>query len=368
MQLESSQVKKIYTEVKRVVPREDILDAFYAASEIKPGKRENLSISFVDEAITLISTVADNPEHLITFFGTLSTLVQRNVISASKLNEILNENVNNRKDRSSSMLHIEDDGKWILQWNIKNGEVIEIDSLPKFDVGVGYVVPEPIIEILNSAFLCLNEGALLSGLALVLVTLEPTLWDHLFIKGIRKTSYKIAEYKNSVKGCITWSAASNSIVLQNSDGSVKVPANNKPVQFSVNRKDFGTEPKFDLIIEPEFVDIFSDNSTAKEEREEGGKLATAIQRARKEGLINAWDRALDDSFRTLRNDIAHNSINYEEIKIKTPYAIINLSDLAHNRDVCLFFIRRIITYISDAYSELVIFRIDNPHLFDKAIY
>jgi len=104
--------------------------------------------------------------------------------------------------------------------------------------------------------------------------------------------------------------------------------------------------------------IYSDDDDKNIETKDVMGLGVALQRARKEGLLE-WDRELDETFRIIRNKLIHQATNYETIEIFTPYSNVMLGEISKQLDLTLFFINKIQEYISNAYYTIRIESLEN---------
>jgi hypothetical protein len=356
MQFNRPQIQGIYRDVKKLLSDHNLLiDAFDAVRETKYATSKNLTIKHIDDCIDYAASRSQDVANLVVFYKLLSFLVKNKSIDRGVVNDIIQIHINSHcRPDFYGVFSIEQDGQWMIDWKL-NDTFDERNRVTKFDKEIGFVIPEPFIEVMNSTFLCLNKGSLISAMSLMLVALEPALWDHLSTRGISRGT--IIEYPKAVIASLGWNGTDFNFAIKNHDRSNKPLSVTGVTDLVIERRDSPVGPTFKLEVDPKYYDWFSDQTDPKITTA-SGKLNEAIQRARKAGLLtNAWEPDLDNTFRVLRNELVHESVRYNDVNIETPYGPLPLQDLSRNLDLCLFFISRIIQYISQVYFEVGLTRL-----------
>jgi hypothetical protein len=245
------------------------------------------------------------------------------------------------------------DGTWNIRYNFNGAEF----NFPKYDYELKEIVPESIIEIFHSVVLCLQNGLNIAALSLALVALETTLWDHLATKGIKKETV-MQKYPHPVTANVQWTPGTGYqlAILDRNRNPKNPPA---PVTFEVEFYRTGSITEQNDVnyrtlnakVQDQFSLLISDDSEQVAELKESFGLSVALQRARKEGLLD-WNEGLDRTFQTMRNKLIHQSSVYEDIDLYTPYANVKLGEISEKLELTLFFINRISEYISNAYYAI----------------
>jgi hypothetical protein len=282
-------------------------------------------------------------------FDIASYLVRHRIISVNEFSQIIDQVINSH-NQGPGFLVIRENGSWEVEWAIDSDTAL---SVPKCELGIGEVVPEPMIEILQTVFLCLLSGSNLAALSLALVALETALWDHLSTKGITKTQ-EIEVFPHQVIAELEWDGTRFHLQLLDHTGTPRVPAATGTVTFEINRTAWtraNTKRVLEVVIDDGFSDWISNPDGSTTKRRETATLNVALERARKEGLIQVWDQHLDEAFRVLRNNLIHQTTDSESVELETPFGTVTLGEFTERPELVLFFVRRIVEYVSDAYFD-----------------
>jgi len=356
LQLSPPQVHGLYDRIKKSLSDKTPLKEAYLASTNIPGHSiGELPVSGIDEHIDFVAGRGAGPDAQL-LFDILSHLARLKALSVDDINGIADQLIN-RAD-SPGRLVINDHGIWDLQWEVGPPDRTATLSICKYDPEIGEVVPEPIAEILQSMVLCLRSGSNLAALSLALVAFEAALWDHLSIKGIGKAK-QVDKYPLSVRASLKWDGKQYTLELFDHAGALRAPAAGGEISFEVFRTSYlegGTHRVLRVLVDDAYADWLSCSDGKTTEKGDPEGFNVALQRARKERLLTVgnWDRQLDETFRVLRNDLIHRSSDHQDIEVHTPYGMVKLDEFAEKQELALFFITRIMRYISDAYYELQI--------------
>ena len=107
-------------------------------------------------------------------------------------------------------------------------------------------------------------------------------------------------------------------------------------------------------IDDSVSDWLSSPDDCTQEEKERGTLSTALQKARKEGLIPdiIWTSNLDNTIIALRNNLMHQSPDVADMLLATPLGEFKIGEISENLNLLMFFVDRIIRYIQHAYYEI----------------
>jgi hypothetical protein len=348
LQLSSDQFMGCYQAIKRGLGNADALKQSYLvlADNINVTI-DKLPIKKIDDHIEFIASRGATPELAVLLFGMISFLDRNHSIPSDVLGEIISQQINS--NGATRELFIQD-GTWNIKYAFGGAEFL----FPKYDYELKEIVPESIIEIFQSVVLCLQNGLNIAALSLALVALETTLWDHLALKGIKKET-ETEIYPNPITASISWDSVNGySMSIVDKNNLPKTPP--VPVSFDIvfNRTGFTKKQDGRIVrflnarVEDQYSLFLSDEMDKTVEIKDVHGLSVALQRARKEGLID-WDQGLDETFHIMRNKLIHQATDYEDIEIFTPNGNVKLGEFSQNLQLTLFFINRIKNYISEAY-------------------
>lgn len=350
LKLTSSQTGQLYQSIKRRLGDGDLLRTAYLAvvdaPPVPPGK---LDISTVDEHVDFIQSRGARPEHTMLLLDIGSYLVRERILSVHEFTDIFGQ-VTRNDSGGPGLLVIRENGSWEIEWDIDSNTTL---SIPKYELGIGEVVPEPMVEILQTAVLCLQSGSNLAALSLALVALETALWDHLSTRAITK-GQEIEVFPHKVIANLEWDGTAFRLQLFDHTGTPRVPPARGRIAFEIKRTSWmrdSTQRVLEVLIDDAFSDWISNPDESTTERRETATLNVALERARKKGLIEVWDQHLDEAFRVLRNNLMHQSTDSQSVEVDTPFGTVVLGEFAENRELVLFFMRRIVEYVGDAYRD-----------------
>jgi|GEM_PF-3009337 len=354
LQLSSSQVASTYSKLKAKIELIHLKQAYASVCKNTLNMPiDELTEKIIDDHFEFLAGFINQPEQTNLLFHVLTYISEKRLLSLTDTQRLLDECINTSNARLGS-LAINDDSIICVSWNLGSDEGHETIWLPKINYQLDEIVPESLIQLLNSSFLCLAEGFNLSALSLALLALETTIWDHLLMRGItRSRTYE--RYPNKVTGKLEWNGVHHKLDLFEHDGNLKNPNSPGIIDFEIYRssKQHRDEDKcyLEIVIDRNHAEWLSDASQREEITKEHAGLGVALERARREELIHLWDKPLDNTFRMLRNALAHHPSNPENIRIQTPFGNVSLDKFSDEPNLVLFFIRRITEYISDAYFE-----------------
>lgn len=351
LQLGTAQFMDFYKSVKNGLANMDTLKQSYLtlADNIEIPLDE-LAIKKIDDHIEFIAAMGAVPDDAVLLFGMISFLDRIHAIAPDALQQILQQQVNSNSVGYELLIQ---NGTWEVKLSFGGAEF----RFPKYDYELKEIVPETIIEIFQSVVLCLQNGLNIAALSLALVALETTLWDHLALRGIKKET-ELEMYPHSVIASISWEPAQGyGLSISDEKHLEKLPA--APVAFEVTFNRTGRIKKegkkiiryLNAKVEDQYSLLLSDDTDRIMETKDISGLSVALQRARKEGLLD-WDQGLDETFHVLRNHLIHQATDYEDIVITTPNGSFKLGEISKKLELTLFFISRIKNYISDAYYAI----------------
>lgn len=349
LQLNGAQIRDLYQKIKNKADMVSLKKAYLKFADNLNIPIAELNISRIDDNIDFIASRSSNPQHTCLLLNMLSYMVQMRMLPIDELRVIIKEVMNCSRDLNC--IGIMEDGTWTIVWQVKSDDSsIFVQKLnPEFNE----IVPESIIGILNSAFLCFAKESYLAALSLVLVALEATLWDHLFYtKSIGKIEKNII-YPNKVSANIRWDGSEYKLKIFDASGSEKVPLLTDDFDVDIYHTSQLKDSKrvLKIFINDSYSHLLSDSSNEQVKEKESAGLNKALQLARTNGLIEVWESHLDETFRILRNNLVHQSNDHNKIQINTLYGQVKLSEFSEEPQLALFFIKRVIEYISDAYYD-----------------
>ncbi len=353
LKLEREQFHGIYREIKNNIQSSTLRAAFLAIADNLPEKKDTLTIADIDQRMTFIRDRGCKITDTQILNRLIAKLVKDKSISANIVNEIYGRFVPQSEDVSGKVL-IKDDSVWVISWSAE-GDDDEDYSLSKYDLDINEVIPESIVEIIRSVFVCINTDSYVAAISLALVALEGALWDHLATKNIGK-KVTTEKYPHHVFATLTWDGSSYHLDLKDDQGNIKTPSALGSINFEIVKTGSKSGEKRFLSIEVD--DNHSDwlaisNDVQIEEREKD-TLSNAIERARKENLIpiDAWTLELDRVLIDLRNNMVHLSNKIESKKFPSPFGEINMAEFYDTPTLVMFFIRAIMKYIEHAYYDI----------------
>lgn len=350
LELTSSQIEQLYQAIKRKLEDKVQLRAAYlAVVDVPPAPPEKLTVRAIDDHIDFIRSRSVEPEHTMLLFDMASYLAREHILSINELTGIV-DRVINSSSADPGVLVIRESGGWEIEWAVDDNTTL---SIPKYEWEIGEVVPEPMVEILQTAVLCLQSGSNLAALSLALVALETALWDHLSTRGINK-GQEIEVFPHKVIANLEWDGAAFHLQLLDHTGTRRIPPTTGRISFEINRTSWmkgSNQRVLQVMINDAVSDWLSNPNDSTTKRRETATLNVALERARKEGLIDVWDQHLDDAFRVLRNNLMHQSTDSQSVEVDTPFGTVALGEFTENRELVLFFMRRIMEYVGDAYQD-----------------
>lgn len=353
LKLERDQFYSIYRELKNIVPAKTLRSAFLAIADNLPKEKETLTLADMDQRMNFIRDRGCRINDTQILNRLIAKLVKDQVLSATAANEIF-ERFAPQHSNGNGKLLIKDDSVWVISWVIEEGDDTDY-SLSKYDIDISEVVPESIIEIVRSIFVCVNSGSYVAAMSLALVVLEGALWDHLATKSIDK-NVTIEKYPHRVKAVLSWDGSNYQFELRDDRGKIKIPVGPGTIDFEIARtgSKSGEKRYLSLELEDKYSDWLSIADDVSIEEKEKGTFSNAIERARKEGLIplDAWTPELDRVLVTLRNNLVHQANELENKKFPSPFGEINMAEFYENSTLVMFFIRAIMKYIEQAYYDL----------------
>jgi hypothetical protein len=349
LRLEISQFNDLYQKIKARAEESDLKEAYLHFSNESNISIAELNIRRIDEHIEFIARRGAKPQDTSLLLNMLSHMAQKRMLPIEELRIAVKE-VINTPTRGLNFINLEEDGTWTINWQVASDSF----SVLKLDPDLNEIVPESLIEILDSAFLCFKNRSGLAALSLVLVAIEATLWDHLlYSKGISRIQ-EFETYPNRNLAKIEWDGSEYKLKIFDVSGALIIPpaiaSFDVEIQHTSQLRN-NSNRVLQITINDSYSSWLSDSSNKQIEKKESSGLGTALQRARKEGLIQIWDKYLDDTFRILRNNLVHQSTDHSSIQVKTPFGDIKLNELSREPSLTLFFIHRVIRYISDAYYD-----------------
>jgi hypothetical protein len=353
LKLERDQFHGIYRELRGIISSTTLRAVFLDIADNLPEKKETFSLADIDQRMNFIRDRGCKTTDTQILNRLMAKLVKDRILSATAVNEIYGRFVN-QPARTFGKILIKDDSVWVVSWGV-DGDDDNDYSLSKYDLDISEVVPESIIEIIRSVFVCVNSGSYVAAMSLALVALEGALWDHLTIRNIDK-NITIERYPHRVLATLAWDGTDYNFELRDDKGNTKVPSTPGSISFEIERTSSKSGDKRYLTIEVDdnHSDWLSIADDVQIEEKEKGTLSNAIERARKEGLIpiDAWTPELDRVLITLRNNLVHQSNEIENKKFSSPFGEINMAEFYENSSFVMFFIRAIMKYIEEAYYDI----------------
>ena len=164
--LEVSQIEELYKAIKVQLKDSNLLKQAYLSVSDKPIPLNKLKISKIDTDMEFRAGLSSiDIKFTFPLFGMISYMAKTSALSVNRISRIL-DSVVNHTNNELGYLAIDDDGILSIQWEMQTPDINTSFSVFKFEREIGEIVPEPIIEILQSAFLCLQNGANLAALSL----------------------------------------------------------------------------------------------------------------------------------------------------------------------------------------------------------
>lgn len=350
--LTPNQFNTLYREIKKQVTWTTLRAIVFAVADNLP---KDLTVTNLDQRMKFIQSRGCNFSDTQIINRLISKLVKDKILSVNEINRLL-EDVLGQPVHKIGRIQVNESSAWVISWQ-SGIEDDEEYSLTKYDIEISEVVPETIVELIQSAFILINSKSYVSAMSLALVALEATLWDHLKTKNINKI-VNIEEYPHPVFAKITWDGKSYQVELKDHLGNNKVPSSPASTEFVVYRTgqyDNKTKKrKLTLEIDDEFSDLLSTADDMVVKTKEKDTISVALERARKENLIpeHLWTSELDKLLVDLRNKMVHQSAEIEDKKFDSPFGEIKMVEFYNTPTLVMYFIRTIISYIEHAYYEI----------------
>lgn len=350
--LTPSQFNILYREIKKKVAWPALRPIVFTVADNLP---EDLTITNLDQRMRFIQSRGCNFSDTQIINRLISKLVKDKILSVNEINTLL-EDVLGQSAHKIGRIQVNESSAWVISWQ-SGIEDDEEYSLTKYDIEISEVVPEAIVELIQSAFILIDSKSYASAMSLALVALEATLWDHLKTKNINK-NVTVEEYPRPVSAKIIWDGISYQAELKDHLGNHKVPSSPVSIEFLIYRTgqyDNKTKKrKLYLEINDEFSDLLSTTDDMVVKTKEKDTISVALERARKENLIpdHLWAAELDKLLVDLRNKMVHQSAEIEGKKFDSPFGEIKMVEFYNKPTLVMYFVRTIISYIEHAYYEI----------------
>jgi hypothetical protein len=355
LKLESNQLLKIYQRLKDLIPTDLFKKVFLDSADNINKPINKVTLAEIDERIGFICGRGCQVKDCEIIYRMISLIASGKIISLEDLNQLLTQTLNdvNPKRIPHRTLAVREDGTWEIIWQIP--EMADGYSISKFDAEIGEIIPESVVEILQSVFICILSQSYIAAMALALVALEATLWDHLALVNFDK-KVVIEKFPHRVSAKLKWDGNQYLLSLIDHTGTPKSPNNTGSINFEIARTGMtsGNLRLLSVEIEDSVSEWLSTSDDCTQEEKERGTLSTAIKKARKEGLIpdNIWTSNLDNTIIALRNNLMHQSSDVTAMLLTTPHGEFRIGEISEHLNLLMFFVERIIQYIKYAYYEI----------------